>query len=51
LSKADSSRLKIFEKKIIRKIHGAVNEEGRWRIQNNNEIEQILENENIVKFV
>jgi hypothetical protein len=51
LSKADLNRLKIFEKKIIRKIHGAVNEEGRWRIQSNNEIDQILEDENIVKFI
>jgi hypothetical protein len=28
LSKAESNRLKIFESKIIRKIHGSVNEEG-----------------------
>ena len=47
----DSNKLKIFERKIIRKIHGAVNEEGIWRIRNNTEIEQILENENIVKFI
>lgn len=47
MSKADSNRLMIFE----RKIHGEVNYEGRWRIQSNNEIEQILENENIEKFI
>lgn len=47
----DSNKLKIFERKIIRKIHGAVNEEVIWRIRNNTEIEQILENENIVKFI
>ncbi|CAI6370214.1 unnamed protein product [Macrosiphum euphorbiae] len=51
LSKADSNRFKIFERKIIRKIYGVVNEEGRWRIWSNNEIEWILENKNIVKFI
>jgi len=45
-TKADSNRLKIFE----RKIYGALNEV-RWRIRSNNEIEQILENKNIVKFI
>lgn len=51
LSKADSYRLMIFEGKIIRKIHRTVNEEGRWKIENNIETEQILENEKIVKFI
>jgi hypothetical protein len=51
LSKSDSNRLKIFERKIIIKIHGTVNEEGKWRIQSNNEIKRIFEDENIVKFI
>jgi len=45
-----ANRLNIFERKIIRNIYGAANEERRWRIQNNSEIEQILENENMVNF-
>jgi len=28
-----------------------LNEEGRWRIRNHNEIERILENKNLVKFI
>jgi len=47
LSKADSNRLNICE----RKIHGAVNYKGRWRIRSNNVIEQISENKNILKFI
>jgi len=51
LLKEDSNRLNVFERKIIRKIHGVVNDEERWKIRSNNEIEQFLENENIVKFI
>jgi len=51
LSKADVNRLKIFERKIVRKIYRAVNEEGKWRIQSKNKIEQTLVNENIVKYI
>jgi hypothetical protein len=48
-SKADFNSLMIFERKTIRKMYRAVNEEGRW-IQNNIEIEEILENEKYSKI-
>jgi len=53
LSKTDSNRLKIFERKVARQIYGAVYEDGRWRIWCNNEIVQFLENEicEIVKYI
>jgi len=38
LSNADSNKLKIFERKVVRKIHGAVFEEESWRIKNKNEM-------------
>jgi len=44
LSNADSNKLIIFERKVVKKIYNTVFEEGSWRIRNNNEIEQILEN-------
>jgi len=36
---------------MIKKINGAMNEEGRRRIWSNNKIEQTLENKNIVKYI
>lgn len=36
---------------MIRKIYGTLIEEGSWRKKINNEIEQILEKQNIVRFI
>ncbi|VVC31621.1 Hypothetical protein CINCED_3A006707 [Cinara cedri] len=41
----------IFDRKIVRQIYEAWNEEGIWRVRKNKKIEQILENENIVKYI
>lgn len=35
---------------MLRKLHGAEFEKGRWRIRSNNGIEQMLEKENIVRY-
>ena len=48
---ADANKLRIFERKIIRRIWGAVNENGHWRIRTNMEIDDILGKEDIVRFV
>jgi hypothetical protein len=38
LSKKDESPLQIFERRILRRIYGPVNEGGIWRIRYNNEL-------------
>ena len=51
ITNRDAERLRILERKIIRKIMGPVQEEGEWRIRSNREIEEYLEDGDIVRFV
>ena len=44
LSEMNSNKLRIFERRIVRRIYGAVFERDGWRIKNNEEIENILGN-------
>lgn len=50
ISAADANKLRVFERKIIRRICGPVLEEREWRIRNNDEINELIENEDIVRF-
>ena len=50
LSEMDSNKLRIFER-IVRRIYGAVFERDGWGIRNNEEIENILGNEDIVRYI
>jgi len=43
--------LAVFERKILRKIYGPVKENELWRIQRNDELEAIIKEENIVRFI
>jgi hypothetical protein len=47
----EMNALRIFERKIVRKIYGPINEGESWRIRTNKEIEFILEGAEIVKFI
>jgi len=47
----DEQQLRIFEHRILRKIFGPVqNEDGSWRIRMNYELNELIENEDIVRF-
>lgn len=51
LTLEDVNALRILERKIVRKIYGPVREAAEWRIRNNSEINHILNNEDVVRFI
>ncbi|KAF6198411.1 hypothetical protein GE061_008159 [Apolygus lucorum] len=50
LKTADIEALRVFERKIMRRIFGPVCESGVWRIRTNNELEHLMKGEDIVRF-
>jgi hypothetical protein len=51
MSAADENALRVFERKVLRRIYGPVREGERWRIRSNRGLEEILKGEDIVRFV
>jgi hypothetical protein len=51
LTKSDENLLRIFERKILRKIYGPIQEGDIWRIRNNEELNRPINGEDIVKFI
>ena len=51
MRKEDENIIRIFERKIIRRIYDPVRQGREWRIRNNEEIDNILRKEDIVRFV
>ncbi|KAL1445920.1 hypothetical protein WDU94_013975 [Cyamophila willieti] len=52
ITQQDQEKIRRFERKIIRKIYGPICENGLdWRIRNNQEIKEIMQGEDIVKFI
>jgi hypothetical protein len=51
LTVEEERALAVFERKILRKIYGAVKENQLWRILRNDELEAIIKGENIVRFI
>jgi hypothetical protein len=47
----DENTLRIFERKVLRKIYGPVLENGEFRIHYNGELNELTKGENIVRFV
>lgn len=45
---AEEELLRRWERKILRKIFGAVNEDGQWRIRRNKELEELYRNADLV---
>jgi hypothetical protein len=51
LTKSDKNSLRIFERKILRKIYELVQEGDTWRIRYNEELNRFIKWEDIVKFI
>jgi hypothetical protein len=51
LTKSDENLLRIFERKILRKIYGPIREGDIWRIRNNEELNRCINGEDILKFI
>ena len=51
LTKCDENLLRIFERKILHKIYGPIQEGDIWRIGNNEELNRSINGEDIVKFI
>jgi hypothetical protein len=52
LTNRDEQHLRIFERRILRKIFSPVqNENGSWRISRNYELNKLIENAYIVRFI
>jgi len=51
LTKSDENSLRIFEKKILRKIYRPVQEGHTWRIRYNEELNRFIKGKDIVKFI
>jgi hypothetical protein len=50
LSKQDGHRLSVFERKILRRIYGAVMDGERWRIRTNQELYHLYGEKDILKL-
>jgi hypothetical protein len=51
LPTAEENALRIFERKILSKIYGPVMENGIWRNGYNDELNEIIKGEDIVRFI
>jgi hypothetical protein len=52
LTGRNEQQLKIFERKILRKIFGSIQDEnGIWRIRKNQELNELIGNVDIVRFI
>jgi hypothetical protein len=51
LTKSEENLLRIFERKILRKIYGLIKEGDIWKTRNNEELNRSINGEDIVKFI
>ena len=51
LTISDENLLRIFDRKILRKIYGPIQVGDIWRIRNNEELNRSINGEDIVKFI
>ena len=52
LASLNGQQLRIFERKILRKMFGPIQDEnGIWRIRKNHELNELIGNADIVRFI
>jgi hypothetical protein len=51
MKKKEEQALRIFERKIFRRIYGSKYENGEWKNRRNRELEEMNGGENIVKWI
>jgi hypothetical protein len=51
LTVEEETALTVFERKVLRKIYGPVKENESWTIRKNDELEDIIKGQNIVRFI
>jgi hypothetical protein len=51
LTKTEGNKINTFERKILRKIYGQINENGSWRSRDNHELYQLYEYSEIIKVI
>jgi len=51
VAKSEENLLRIFERKILRKVYGPIQEGDICRIRNNEEFNRYIKGEDIVKFI
>ena len=46
------SKLRVFERKVLRRIYGPTKEsDGTWRIKSNDELNRLIGNQNIINYI
>jgi hypothetical protein len=51
VTKKDEQAVRVFERKIFRRMYGAKYENGEWESRTNRELEEMSKGENIVKWI
>jgi hypothetical protein len=52
LKETVKSKLKVFERKVLRKIFGPTKErEGTWRIKTNDGLDKLIRHKNIINYI
>ncbi|KDR19558.1 hypothetical protein L798_06356 [Zootermopsis nevadensis] len=51
LTKGHENKLRVFERKILRKIYGPKNEEGNWQIRYNDELYHLYNEPDVIKVL
>ena len=46
------TKLKVFERKVLRRIYGPTKQrDGTWRIKTNEELNRLIDNKNIINYI
>jgi hypothetical protein len=52
MSVTEQNRLRVFERRVLRKIYGPTQDkDGTWRIKTSEELENLIKKKNIVRFI